>query len=137
MSVKVTPLGSPPASVREGVGKPVAVTANVPAAPTVNVALVPLVIAGAWSTVSVKVCVASVPIPLCALMDREYVLPVPAAGVPLRVAVPFLLSTKVTPVGSAPVSVRDGAGKPDVVTVNDPAPPTVNVALLVLVIAAG
>ena len=55
------------------------------------------------------------------------------AGVPLRVAVPFPLSLKVTPPGSVPVSVKDGGGKPVVDTVNDAAEPTVNVALLRLV----
>jgi hypothetical protein len=135
LSTNVTPAGSAPDSVRDAVGTPVAVTVNDPAAPTVNVALVPLVIAGAWSTVSVKVCVASVPITLCALMLSEYVLPVNAAGVPASVAVPFPLSTNVTPVGSAPVSVSAGSGKPVVVTVKVPAWPTVNVVLAALVIA--
>ena len=38
--------------------------------------------------------------------DRERVLPpVPAAGVPARVAVPSPLSVKLTPAGSAPVLV--------------------------------
>ena len=37
-----------------GVGQPVVVTVNVPAVPTVNVVEAALVIAGAWSTVSVK-----------------------------------------------------------------------------------
>jgi hypothetical protein len=46
LSTKVTPVGSAPVSDREGVGKPVVVTENVPAVPTVNVVLVPLVIAG-------------------------------------------------------------------------------------------
>jgi hypothetical protein len=131
--VRVTPVGSVPVFVREGVGKPVVVTVKVPAPPTENVVLAPLVIAGAWSTVSVKDCVAFGVIPFCAAMEKEYVLPVPAAGVPLRVAVPFLLSTKVTPVGSAPVGVRDGVGKPVVVTMKDPAVPTVNVVLAALV----
>ena len=45
----------------------------------------------------------------------------PAAGVPARVAVPSPLSTKVTPAGSAPVSVSAGVGNPVVVTVNVPA----------------
>ena len=39
----------------------------------------------------------------------------------------------VTPLGSVPVSVRDGAGAPVVVTVKLPAVPTVNVVLLALV----
>ena len=46
MSTKVTPAGSAPVSEREGAGKPVAVTENVPAVPTVNVTLLALVIAG-------------------------------------------------------------------------------------------
>src|SRR5437879_3466176 len=44
-------LGSAPVSVRVGVGVPVVVTVNVPAVPTTNVALLALVIAGAWLTV--------------------------------------------------------------------------------------
>ena len=48
------------------------------------------------------------------------------------------LSTNVTPVGSAPVSVSGiGIGMPVVVTVNVPNVPTVNVVLAVLVIAGG
>lgn len=39
------------------------------------------------------------------------------------------------PFGSAPVSVKDGVGKPVVATVNDAEEPVVNVALLELVIA--
>lgn len=65
----------------------------------------------------------------------EYVLPVPAAGVPDSVPVPFPLSLKVKPLGSDPVSVSDGVGVPVVVTENVLAAPTVNVALLALVIA--
>jgi hypothetical protein len=43
----------------------------------------------------------------------------------------------VTPAGSVPVCETVGTGKPVVVTVNDPATPTVNVALVALVIAGG
>jgi hypothetical protein len=43
----------------------------------------------------------------------------------------------VTPLGSAPVSVRVGVGDPVVVTVKLPAVPTVNVVLAALVIAGG
>jgi hypothetical protein len=50
----VTPLGSAPVSVKDGVGAPVAVTVKLPAVPTVNVVLLALLIAGAWLTVSVK-----------------------------------------------------------------------------------
>lgn len=66
-----------------------------------------------------------------------YTPPVLAAGVPLSVAVPFPLPTNVTPDGSAPVSLSVGVGTPVVVTLNVPAAPTVNVALLPLVIAGG
>ena len=45
MSTNVTPDGRAPLSVREGVGTPVAVTVNVPAAPTANDVLFALVIA--------------------------------------------------------------------------------------------
>ena len=62
----MTPLGSVPVSLRVGIGKPVAVTVKLPAAPTVKVVLFALVIAGAWLTVRVKLCVALVPTPLAA-----------------------------------------------------------------------
>ena len=67
-AVNVTPEGSAPDSERVGAGVPVAVTVNVPAVPTVNVALLALVIAGAWFTVSVKLCVALAPTPFCAVI---------------------------------------------------------------------
>ena len=57
--------------VTDGVGVPVAVTVKVPAVPTVNVAPAALVIAGAWFTVSVKVCVASGATPLPAVSVRS------------------------------------------------------------------
>ena len=66
-----------------------------------------LVMAGAWSTVSVKVWV-TVPAVLVAVMASGKV-PV-AAGVPARVAAPFPPAAKVTPAGRVPVSVRVGAG---------------------------
>jgi hypothetical protein len=62
---KVTPFGSAPVSLKViVVGSPVAVTVNDPSAPTMNVALLALVIVGAWFTVKVKFCVASDPMPL-------------------------------------------------------------------------
>jgi len=62
--------------------------------------------------------------------------PVPAAGVPLRVPVPFPLSVNATPLGRAtPPLVRADAGVPVVVTVNEPAVPTVKVVLFALVMA--
>ena len=50
-------------------------------------------------------------------------------------AVPFLLSVKVTPLGRAPLSDSVGVGKPVVVTVNVPNAPVVNVVAAALVIA--
>ena len=58
------------------------------------------------------------------------------AGVPLSVAVPFPLSVKVTPLGRAPVSARDGVGTPVDVTVNVPGLLAVKTVLFALVIAA-
>ena len=61
----------------------------------------------------------------------------PAARVvPANVAVPSALSVKVTPLGSAPVSLRDGVGTPVVVTLKVLAAPFVNVVLFALVITA-
>ena len=68
--MKVTPEGKAPDSESVGVGAPVAVTLNVPATPTMNAVLEALVMAGAAGaglTVSVKLCVAFVPIPFCAV----------------------------------------------------------------------
>jgi hypothetical protein len=130
----VTPLGSAPVSVIAGIGVPVEVTVKLPVEPTINVVLLALVIAGPWLTVSVKLWVATVPTPLLAVIVTAKVPPVPAAGVPLRLAVPFPLFTNVTPLGSAPVSVKDGTGVPVAVTMKLPAELTVNVVPLVLVI---
>ena len=58
----------------------------------------------------------------------------PAAGVPLNVAVPLPLSKNVTPEGSAPDSVIAATGKPVVETVKAPAAPTANDVLDALVI---
>jgi len=55
--------------------------------------------------------------------------PVFAAGVPLNRPA----EVKATPLGSVPVSLNVGDGKPVPVTVNDPTVPTVNVALAALV----
>ena len=71
MSLKVTPLGRVPDSVRDGVGVPVIVTENVPAVPTINVVLLALVITGAMLTVSVKTWAAGVPTPLLAVKVME------------------------------------------------------------------
>src|SRR5438067_1494716 len=63
LSLNVTPPGSAPLSLKATTGKPVVVTEKLPAVPTANVVLAALVIAGASSTVSVNVCVASLPMP--------------------------------------------------------------------------
>ena len=69
LELKVTPVGSAPTSPITGIGNPVAVTVNVPAAPTMNVVLGVLVIAGGWLTVSVNDCVTSLPTPLLAVKE--------------------------------------------------------------------
>ena len=59
---------------------------------------------------------------------------------PLAVGVPErrpLAALNVTPPGKVPDRDSVGAGEPVAVTVNEPAVPTVNVALFALVIAAG
>ena len=62
----------------------------------------------------------------------------PAAGVPLKVAVPLLLGTNVTPPGKLPVKLRVVFGTVLlVVIVNVLAVPTTNVVLSALVIAGG
>jgi hypothetical protein len=132
-ALKVTPAGRVPVSLSVGAGEPVAVTVNEPATPAVKVVLFALVITGGWFTVSVKACVAFVPIPFWAVKVMGYVPAVPGRGVPLSTPVAVL---KVTPVGRVPVSLNAGAGKPVSMIVNDPADPTVNVAMLGLVIAA-
>ncbi len=92
---------------------------------------------GAASTVKEKLWAAGAPKPLLALMVNPYGPAVPAAGVPASVAVPLRLSVKVTPLGSAPLSVSAAVGLPAVVTVKVPALPTVKVALFTEVMEAG
>ena len=130
--MNVTPEGNAPDSDSVGVGVPVAVTLKVPAAPTAKVVLLALVMAGAWFTVSVKLCVAAVPTPFCAVNVMGYVPPVPAAGVPLSTLV---AAVNVTPEGNAPDSDSVGVGDPVAVTLNVPAVPTVKVVLFALVMA--
>ena len=69
LASKWTPSGKALTSLTAGVGKPVAVTVNVPAAPPTNVVLEVLVTAGGWLTVSVNDCVASLPTPLLAVKE--------------------------------------------------------------------
>ena len=85
------------------------------------------VMPGAWSTVSVNDWLASGLTPFVALMVSGYVPPVPAAGVPDRVAVPLAWATKVTPAGRDPVLETVAAGLPVVITVKLPEDPTVKV----------
>src|ERR1017187_8253309 len=125
-ALKVTPAGSAPDSVIVGAGNPVAVTVNDPAAPSVNVVLLALVMAGACLMVSVKFCTALGKTPF----DAVNVI----GNVPLAVGVPLKTpALKVTPLGSAPDSVMVGAGDPTAVTVNEPGAPWVTVGLLALV----
>jgi hypothetical protein len=58
-ALKVTPDGRVPDSESVGAGFPVAVTVKEPAVPTVKVVLLALVMAGAWFTVRLKLCVAA------------------------------------------------------------------------------
>src|SRR5229473_3384164 len=129
----VTPAGKVPLSVLLGVGDPLVVTLNVPAAPTWNVTAFALVNAGALFTVSVKLCVAFGLTPFCAVNVMTKV-PV-AVGVPLSVPVPLPLLRNVTPASKAPLSVMLGVGNPVVVTLNVPAAPTWNEVEFALVIA--
>ena len=73
--------------------------------------------------------VASAPAPLWAVKV--------IGKVPLTEAAPFSTPPeKVTPLGSAPDSLMVGAGDPVAVTVNDPAVPLANLALLTEVMVA-
>jgi hypothetical protein len=127
------PFGSDPLSEIADVGNPVVVTENEPAVPTMKVALLPLVMAGAWFAFSVKLCTAFEPTPFAAVMVTPKA-PL-TVGVPLSVAVPFPLSRNETPLGNDPFSEIAAVGNPVVVTANEPAVPTRKVALLLLVIA--
>ena len=102
---------------------------NAPAVPTVNVAELPLVIAGACWTVTVSVCWTE-PYAFVAVSGMAKV---PAVlGVPARVAVPSLLSVNVTPGGRLD-SPQLGAGYPPALMVKLNGDPTLAVALSALV----
>jgi hypothetical protein len=127
LSTNVTPVGSVPASAREGVGTPVAVTVNVPAAPTVNAVLLALVNAGAWLTVMVSVgdvedCGPAPIVPANPVLESvtfTVKLEVPVAvGVP--VIAPVLL-VRLSPAGRAPL-IR--------VKLRPPAPPVSDIVWL-------
>src|SRR5437764_14962574 len=102
--MKDNQLGCGPAKVTREVGVPVVVMVKVPCVPVVKVVLAAMVIAGASATgavsctVNLNVCVALGRVPLPAVMVIWYSPSDPAAGVPLRVAVPVDLPITVTPV---------------------------------------
>src|SRR6516165_5164753 len=75
----------------------------------------------------------SAPLPASIVMTNDPV----TSGRPLRDAVPFLLSTSVTPAGRAPLRVIAAVGKPVVVIVNVFAFPTANVTVSALVMTGG
>ena len=92
---------------------------------------------GSAFTTRVKLCVVGVPAP-DALMVKAYVPLEPTAGVPASVAVPSPLSVKVTPPGRGELPIdSDGVGTPVVVTVNDPAVPSVKVVVVAEETVAG
>ncbi len=86
------------------------VTVNVPGAPIGKVVAAALVIAGAWVTVSVKVCVAGVAVPPLSAVNVSGYAAAGAGGRACRRAspVPSPLSVKVTPAGSAPLDGSRG-----------------------------
>jgi hypothetical protein len=65
--LSITPLGRVPFSENVGAGNPLAVTVNDDTNPDPNKILAALVIAGAWFTASVKLCVALGRLPLDAV----------------------------------------------------------------------
>src|SRR5262245_22163682 len=83
-------------------------TVKVPGWPVVKVTVGGLEIGGGGTTVSVKDCEAIGVMPLLAVIVNGKT---PAAdGVPIKVAVPSPLSTKVTPCGKVPVRFRFAVG---------------------------
>ena len=115
-------------------GTPVVARVKVPAWPTSKVAWSWLVIWHAWLTVRTKGWVAAGSTPFVAVIVNGYVPPETGPGIPVIVAVPFLLSVNVTLDGSAPVSDNVELGTPLVVTVKVPAWPAVKVVPAALVI---
>ena len=89
-AAKVAPAGRAPVSVRVGAGVPVVLTGKLKASPAVAVYEPALVMAGAWSTVSVKVWVTVPAVLVAVTMNVE----VPTVvGVPERVAAPLAPAT--------------------------------------------
>jgi hypothetical protein len=126
-STSVKPAGNTLVVLNMTVGEPVAVSATEPSTPTVNAALLELVIFGVISLLTVRTndCVDRPPEFVAVSVNLK----VPAlAGVPEIVAVPFDPATKCTPEGSVPCSVSAAAGSPLVETVNVFFRPVQNVA---------
>lgn len=107
-------------------------TVNEPVVPTVNVVALLLVIAEGWLTVNTKDCVAVGATPFAAVIVRGYEPPVDEPGVPLKVAVPFVVVIKLTPVGNDPLMESVAVGNPVVVTLKVLGLVTVKVVLLAL-----
>ena len=120
----VTPPGNAPLSLSVEAEKPEDFSVNSPEFPAVNIARFGLEIAASSFTVSVKFYVAADPIPFAAPNVTECAPPLPAAGVPSTVPVPFPTFIKPSPPGSAPVSEVVAGGAPVVVTPKLPATPT-------------
>ena len=108
-----------------------ATTVKEPAAWAVKLAAAALVKAGGFCTLSVRVCVASVPTPLLAFSVRVRVPAVPAAGVP---EITPVVALSVRPSGRLPaVMLKDGAGKPEAASVKLPAAASRKFAVVALV----
>ena len=86
LSVKDRLAGSVPVRVIALMGKPVVVTSNVPALPTVKVVLAALVMAGGVPIVRVKVCVALGSVSLLDSRLSVYTPSSPGSGVPVNIA---------------------------------------------------
>ena len=75
LSVKVTPVGKVPVSVKVDAGTPVVITVNEPAVSTLNVVLLALVITGGAETINMPV--------FCAVPDWQ--VPPPFAAITVNV----------------------------------------------------
>ncbi len=128
VAFKVAQVGRPVA-LKVGAGVPVAVTVKLPNWVAVKVVVAALVMTGAWTTVSVKVCVAFGVAPLAAVKVMVNGDPVASGGVPLSTPV---LGFRLAHEGR-PVALNVGAELPVPVTVKLFAWPRVNVVLLALV----
>lgn len=130
LSMKVTPTGSEPDSVKVGVGAPVAVTVNDPEVPSLNEAVVADVIVGA-AVVAVTVndtevlCVV-VPVPVTVIPD------VPR-GVDVAVVMVIVEDWPEDTVVGLKVAVTP-AGSPDPLRVSCSGEPPVTAVLMVLLV---